>query len=107
MNRQLTGLSRKSGEAQITRSIEERTRKVLRENRHNPAHALAPLTDKNPSRYVRGGAVLMPKLKGAATPANASIWDRDTYRTGDGEIFQQMRPGADDALKCQSRGFST
>jgi hypothetical protein len=49
----------------------------------------------------------MPKLKGAATPANESIWDRDTYRTGDGEVFQQMRPGAEDALKCQSRGFAT
>ena len=103
MNIQLTGLSRKSGEAQITRSIEERTRKVLRENRHNPAHALAPLTDKNPPRYVRGGGVLMPKLKGAATPANESIWDRDTYRTGDGEVAQQMRLGAQDFIKWVSK----
>jgi hypothetical protein len=88
-------------------TIEQRTRTVLRENRHNPAHALAPLTDKNPPRYVRGGAVLMPKLKGAALPNKSNIWDRTTYRTGDGEVFQQMRPGAEDALKCQSRGFST
>ena len=88
-------------------TIEQRTRTVLRENRHNPAHALAPLTDKNPPRYVRGGAVLMPKLKGAALPNKSNIWDRTTYRTGDGEVFQQMRPGAEDALKCQSRWFST
>jgi hypothetical protein len=103
MNKQLTGLSRKSGEAQITRSVEERTRKVLRENRHNPAHALAPLTDKNPPRYVRGGGVLMPKLKGAATSSNESIWDRDTYRTGDGEVAQQMRLGAQDFMKWVSK----
>lgn len=91
----------------IAPSIEERTRKVLRVNQHNPAHALAPLTDKNPKRYVRGGAVLLPKLKGAATPATESIWNRTTYRTGDGEIAQQMRPGAQDAMKLPSRGFAT
>ena len=90
-----------------TLTIEQRTRRVLRENRHNPAHALAPLTDKNPPRYVRGGAVLMPKLKGAALPNKSNIWDRTTYRTGDGEIAQQMRPGAEDALRLPSRGFST
>ena len=84
-------------------TIEQRTRTVLRENRHNPAHALAPLTNKNPPRYVRGGGVLMPKLKGAATPANESIWDRDTYRTGDGEVAQQMRLGAQDFMKWVSK----
>ena len=89
------------------RTVAERTRKVLRVNQHNPAHALAPMNDKNPKRYVSGGAVLMPKLKGAALPNKSNIWDRTTYRTGDGEIAQQMRPGADDALKLPSRGFST
>jgi hypothetical protein len=83
----------------ITRSVEERTRKVLRVNQENPAHALAPWTDKNPKRYVSGGAKLMPKLLGAATPHSESIWNRDTYRTGDGEVIQQMRPGAQDFLK--------
>jgi hypothetical protein len=88
-------------------TIEQRTRKILRENIHNPVHALAPLTDKNPPRYVRGGAVLLPKLKGAAVPNKSNIWDRTTYRTGDGEVFQQMRPGAEDALQLPSRGFKT
>jgi hypothetical protein len=90
-----------------TLTIEQRTHKILRVNQNNPAHALAPLTDKNPPRYVRGGAVLLPKLKGAAVPNKSNIWDRTTYRTGDGEIFQQMRPVAEDALKLPSRGFST
>jgi hypothetical protein len=84
-------------------TIEQRTRAVLRVNQENPAHALAPLTDKNPPRYVRGGARLMIKLKGAATPANQSVWNRDTYRTGDGEIAQQMRLGAQDFMKCVSK----
>jgi hypothetical protein len=86
-------------------TIAERTRTVLRENRHNPAHALAPLNDKNPVRYVRGGPVLMPKLKGAALPNKSNIWDRTTYRTGDGEVLQQIRPGSQDAMKLPSRGF--
>ena len=88
-------------------TIAERTHKILRVNQNNPAHALAPLTDKNPPRYVRGGAVLLPKLKGAAVPNKSNIWNRTTYRTGDGEVSQQIRPGAEDALRLPSRGFST
>jgi hypothetical protein len=89
-----------------TRTVAERTRTVLRENLNSSAHALSPLTDKNPKRYVSGGAVLMPKLPGQALPNKSNIWDRTTYRTGDGEIAQQMRPGADDHLQMKSRGFS-
>ena len=88
-------------------TIAERTRTVLRENRQSLSHVLPPLSDKNPKRYVSGGAVLLPKLKGAALPNKSNIWNRNTYRTGDGEVFQQMRPGAEDALKLPSRGFKT
>jgi len=88
-------------------TIEQKTRTILRENRQSLSHVLPPLSDKNPKRYISGGAVLMPKLKGAALPNKSNIWDRTTYRTGDGEVFQQMRPGADDHLKCLSRGFRT
>jgi len=88
-------------------TIAERTRTVLRESRQSLSHVLPPLSDKNPKRYVSGGAVLMPKLKGASLPNKLNIWDRTTYRTGDGEVFQQIRPGAEDALKCPSRGFKT
>jgi hypothetical protein len=89
------------------RTVAERTRTVLRENRQSLSHVLAPLSDKNPKRYVSGGAVLMPKLPNQALPNKSNIWDRTTYRTGDGEVFQQMRPGAEDALKLPSRGFKT
>ena len=88
-------------------TIEQKTRTILRENRQSLSHVLPPLSDKNPKRYISGGAVLMPKLKGAALPNKSNIWDRTTYRTGDGEVFQQMRPGAEDALKLPSRGFKT
>jgi len=88
-------------------TTEQRTRKVLRENRENPMHAMAAPIDKNPVRYVRGGPVLLPKLKGAAAPANLNIWDRGTYRVGDGETRQIVRPGSQDAMKLPSRGFST
>ena len=87
------------------RTVAERTRTVLRENRQSLSHVLPPLSDKNPKRYISGGAVLMPKLLGQALPNKSNIWERSTYRTGDGEVFQQMRPGAEDALKFQSRGF--
>ena len=87
------------------RTVAERTRTVLRENRQSLSHVLPPLSDKNPKRYISGGAVLMPKLPGQALPNKSNIWERSTYRTGDGEVFQQMRPGAEDALKFQSRGF--
>jgi len=89
------------------RTVAERTRTVLRVNRQSLSHVLPPLSDKNPKRYVSGGAVLMPKLPGQALPSKSNIWERNTYRTGDGEVFQQMRPGAEDALKFQSRGFKT
>ena len=88
-------------------TTEQRTHKVLRENRENPMHAMAAPIDKNPPRYVRGGAVLLPRLKGAATPANQNIWDRGTYRVGDGEVRQVLRPGSQDAMKLPSKGFST
>ena len=86
---------------------EQRTRKVLRQNRENPMHVMSSTIDKNPSRYVHGGAVLLPKLEGAAVPANLNVWDRPTYRVGDGETRQVLRPGSQDAIKLPSLGLST
>ena len=86
---------------------EQRTRKVLRQNRENPMHVMSSPIDKNPARYVRGGAVLLPKLEGAAVPANLNVWDRPTYRVGDGETRQVVRPGSQDAMTLPSRGFLT
>ena len=71
------------------------------------ADAPRPATDKVPSRYIAGGPKLLPKRPGMALPSRDNIFNRDTYRVGDGEVFQQMRPGAEDALKLPSRGFRT
>ena len=87
-------------------SIAERTRQVLRVNQENPAHAMAPYTDKNPPTYVRGGAVLLTKRPGQALPANNNLFKRDTYVVGDGERMQSGRLGADDHLKYKSKGDS-
>jgi hypothetical protein len=87
-------------------SAAERTKRVLRINQENPAHAMAPYTDKNPPTYVRGGAVLLPKRLGQALPANNNLFKRDTYVVGDGERMQSGRPGADDHFKYKSRGYS-
>ena len=87
-------------------SIAERTKQVLRVNQENPAHALAPLSNKNPPRYVRGGALLLPKRPGQALPPGDNLFNRGTYVPGDGERMQSGRPGADDHLKVKSRGYS-
>lgn len=88
------------------RSAEENTKRVLRVNQNNPAHALAPLNDKNPARYVRGGAVLLPKRPGQALPHGDNLFERGTYVPGDGERMQSGRPGADNHLQYKSRGHS-
>lgn len=96
----LVGLTRKSTEQQIQRNI--------RVNKHMPNAGDLPFAkDKVNPRYISGGAVLLPKLEGAALPNTTSIWDRMTYRTGDGEIRQQQRVGSDGAMKIPSRGFKT
>jgi len=87
-------------------SVEDRTKQVLRKNQETPAHALTPQTDKNPKRYISGGAVLMPKRPGQALPPGENLFERDTYKIGDGERMQSGRPGADDHLKIKSRGNS-
>lgn len=95
---QLTNLSK--------RSAEENTKRVLRINQNNPAHALAPRSDKNPAKYVRGGAVLMPKLPGQAMPPSDDLFRRPAYVPGDGERMQATRPGSEDFLNIKSVGNS-
>ena len=87
-------------------SIAERTKQILRVNQENPAHALAPYTDKNPAKYVRGGVVVNPKRPGQALPPTNDLFKRGTYVPGDGERMQSGRPGADDHLKIKSKGHS-
>lgn len=64
--------------------------------------------DKNPARYVRGGAVLSPKREGATPPPVFShLKSKDTYIPGMGEVRVPVRPGADNHLQIKSVGFRT
>jgi hypothetical protein len=42
--------------------------------------------------------------KPVQSPA-VSFWNRATYRTGDGEVTQHVRPGSTHAFTLPSRGF--
>lgn len=95
---QLMNLSRKHGEAQIQRSI--------RINKTMPSAGDLPFAnDKVSAKYIRGGAVLLPKLPGMALPPSNNLFTRGTYSPGDGEFGGFNRSGADDHLKFKSRGF--
>lgn len=87
-------------------TIAERTHKILRINQENPLHALAPLTDKNPAKYVGGGIVVNPKRPGQALSTGDNLFKRGVYVPGDGERMQSGRPGADDHLQYKSKGNS-
>jgi len=64
-------------------------------------------SDINPRRYVRGGAVLLPKLPGMALPQTENLFKRPSYVIGDGERMQSGRPGSEDFLKIKSMGYRT
>lgn len=76
---------------------------ALRVNPHNPNTAFMPQgKDKNPARYVRGGAKLLPKLPGAALPNTMSWKDQGDYIP---EPSAAPRSGSQDFLTIKSRGF--
>ena len=78
-------------------------KKAMRVNKMAPLAAFAEKSrDKNPSRYVRGGALLMPKDPNAAQPNTTSVWEQPVYVPPKAALF---RPGADDFLKIKSKGF--
>ena len=77
--------------------------KALRVNKMAPLASFAEKSlDKNPKRYVSGGALLMPKDAYAAWPNTMSVWEQPTYVPPKAALF---RPGADDHLKHKSKGF--
>jgi hypothetical protein len=78
-------------------------KQATRVNPKSPLESFVPrLGDKNPSRYVRGGPVLMPKDPNAVQPANSSVWERETYKP---PSFASVREGGDDHRAHKSRGI--
>jgi hypothetical protein len=70
-------------------------------------------TEKAPKemRPTKKGEILpfVPRIKEAneATSRENDLWQRSTYRTGDGEVLTPPRPGSMDFLKWPSRGNKT
>jgi hypothetical protein len=81
-------------------------KQATRVNRHATLGALpSTLGDKNPSKYARGGAVLMERTDDMAAP-------RTFNHMKDGQVYipermESVRPGAADALRLPSRGYPT
>lgn len=81
-------------------------KQATRVNRHATLGALpSTLGDKNPTRYARGGAVLMERTEDMAGP-------RTFNHMKDGQVYvpeksEPARPGAMDALKLKSHGYKT
>lgn len=96
----LRNLSRKS--AELT------TQHLMRVNAKSDTHALPVQSDKA-SKRTHGTEGYTPRIKHAneAAPPFSNLWQRDTYRVGDGETRQVIRPGSQDAMKLLSKGYST
>lgn len=78
-------------------------KKATRVNRQAPLASFAvSFNEKNPARYVAGGALLMPKDPNVVPPNTMSVWERPAYVPPKAALF---RPGADDHLKIKSKGF--
>lgn len=60
--------------------------------------------DKNPARYVRGGAHVNPKLPGQVEAPKLNLWTQPTWVP---PKAAPVRPGADNHLKIKSVGFRT
>jgi hypothetical protein len=66
------------------------------------------LTLSREARQSMGKYTEREKQPGEVKAAELSIWDRTTYRTGDGDYTAQVpRAGSMDAYKLPSRGHRT
>ena len=111
MNNNPTGKNAKTpiGLRNLTRkSMEQTTQQLLRINAKSDTHSFPVLSDKA-SKHAHGTEGYTPRIKHAneATPPANDLWLRGTYRVGDGEQMQVIRPGSMDASTKPSRGYST
>ena len=111
MNNNPTGRNAKTpiGLRNLSRkSAEMTTQHLLRVNAKSDTHALPVQSDKA-SKRTHGTEGYTPRIKqdNEATPPANDLWQRGTYRVGDGEQMQVVRPGSLEAFTKPSRGFST
>jgi len=75
-----------------------------------PSHMVRPagLDLQKQTKRILGEYVERPKLSGEVQAAKNDIWNRDTYRTGDGDYTAQVpREGSLVAFSLPSRGHQT
>jgi len=75
-----------------------------------PTHMVRPaaLELQKKTKETLGKYVEREKLAGEVKAPEMNIWDRTTYRTGDGDYTAQVpRAGSMDAYKLPSRGNRT
>lgn len=75
-----------------------------------PSHMVRPagLDLQKQTKRILGEYVERPKLSGEVQAAKNDIWNRDTYRTGDGDYTAQVpREGSLRAFSLPSRGHQT
>jgi hypothetical protein len=75
-----------------------------------PSHMVRPagLDLQKQTKRILGEYVERPKLSGEVQAAKNDIWNRDTYRTGDGDYTAQVpRAGSLVAFSLPSRGHQT
>ena len=75
-----------------------------------PSHMVRPagLDLQKQTKRILGEYVERPKLSGEVQAAKNDIWNRDTYRTGDGDYTAQVpREGSLVAFSLPSRGHRT
>ena len=90
------------------KSTELATQRILRVNTKTETHALPVKSDKA-NKHTHGTEGYTPRIRAAeeAMPPANDLWQRDTYRVGDGEVRQVVRPGSQDAMQLPSKGYST
>ena len=80
--------------------------KVNRAPSHMVRHAGLDLQKQ--TKKLMGEYVERPKLSGEVQAAKNDIWNRDTYRTGDGDYTAQVpRAGSLAAFSLPSKGHRT
>ena len=75
-----------------------------------PSHMVrnAGLDLQKQTKRILGEYVERPKLSGEVQAAKNDIWNRDTYRTGDGDYTAQVpRAGSLAAFSLPSKGHRT
>lgn len=75
-----------------------------------PSHMVRPagLDLQKQTKRILGEYVERPKLSGEVQAAKNDIWNRDTYRTGDGDYTAQVpREGSLRAFSLPSKGHRT